>query len=174
MKLEEFLKETNKLRETESYRFQEIRPRITCVDGVSLSVQGSTGHYCTPRIDNFYSYSALEVGFPSIRPSESWRTYFDGEWQEIGLKGYLKNVFKNKDMVFYYLKGVLDISVSWKNKKIKVSKNVWRIRQLKNILFNKDNSTNSVYGYVPTEMIEEFIDDHGGIDVDKTFKGWAD
>jgi len=35
---------------------------------------------------------------------------------------------------------------------------------------NKDNPTDTVYGYVPCDIIQEIIDNHGGIDVDKTLK----
>ena len=34
----------------------------------------------------------------------------------------------------------------------------------------KDNATDSVYGYVPIELVESFILDHGGIDEDRTFE----
>lgn len=44
-----------------------IRPRITCADGFSLSVQASRFHYCSPRIDNAVKYTHVEVGFPSER-----------------------------------------------------------------------------------------------------------
>jgi len=35
---------------------------------------------------------------------------------------------------------------------------------------NSENSTNTVYGWTPIEVIEEVIVKHGGIDIDKTFK----
>ncbi|MCD8109994.1 MAG: hypothetical protein LUE14_07835 [Clostridiales bacterium] len=39
------------------------RPRITCRDGFSFSVQASSAHYCSPRIDNTGgNYSSCEVG----------------------------------------------------------------------------------------------------------------
>lgn len=34
------------------------------------------------------------------------------------------------------------------------------------------NPTDTVYGYVPLELVSFFIASHGGIDVDKTFKGF--
>jgi len=48
------------------------RPRITCADGFSMSVQACKSHYCTPR-DNFGPYSKVEVGFPSERVEEFMR-----------------------------------------------------------------------------------------------------
>ena len=85
-----------------AWTFQRPRPRITCADGVSLSVQAGELLYSTPRQD-FGPYSAVEVGFPSILP-EGW-----DEWAE-----------------------------------------------------TKD-TTETVWGYIPIEKVEEFIDLHGGI-----------
>ena len=43
-----------------------IRPRIECKDGFTISVQGSTNHYCDPREDLFDAdYSEVELGYPS-------------------------------------------------------------------------------------------------------------
>jgi hypothetical protein len=40
-------------------------PRLTTPTGVTLSVQASSFHYCTPRTDNAVVYTHVEVGFPS-------------------------------------------------------------------------------------------------------------
>ena len=40
------------------------RPLIHCNDGLTLSIQTSSGHYCTPR-DNSGPWHEVEVGFPS-------------------------------------------------------------------------------------------------------------
>lgn len=42
-----------------------IHKPIECVDGFTMSVQASSYHYCTPRIDNAPFYTSYEVGFPS-------------------------------------------------------------------------------------------------------------
>lgn len=52
---------------------------IYCADGTSLSVQASRNHYCFPR-NNEGPYTEVEVGFPSVRPPESWREYCDGNF----------------------------------------------------------------------------------------------
>ena len=86
------------------------KPRINCKNGVSLSVQASQDHYCTPRADGFgawQQYNAVEVGYierygESLKPPESWREYGDGGFPS------------------------------------------------------------SVYGYVPTDLVEAFIKDNGG------------
>jgi len=41
-------------------------PEIKCADGLTMSVQASETHYCTPR-DNTGPWTAVEVGFPSRR-----------------------------------------------------------------------------------------------------------
>ena len=41
------------------------RDRIVCKDGFSMSVQASSFHYCSPRIDDADVYMTVEVGFPS-------------------------------------------------------------------------------------------------------------
>jgi len=43
--------------------------RVTCADGMVMSVQASEGHYCWPREDlDYYDYAQFEVGFPSSEP----------------------------------------------------------------------------------------------------------
>ena len=98
MDLAKFVKETFLVRH--GYCF---RPRLVCVDGFSMSVQGSAGHYCEPRItqDN---YEKMEIGFPS-EPEELIAEYAE----------------------------------------------------------NDTDLTQTVYGYVPVELIQKVIDKHGGI-----------
>lgn len=64
--IKEWLKETYS---THNYGYLEsvdIRSRITCNDGFSMSVQASEFHYCVPRknLPNG-DYEAVEIGFPS-------------------------------------------------------------------------------------------------------------
>ena len=42
---------------------------IICVDGFKMSVQANESAYCTPRINDAGSYTAVEVGFPSEKES---------------------------------------------------------------------------------------------------------
>ena len=44
-----------------------IFPRMKCVDGFTMSVQGHAGAYSYPRDDFADSYVKVEVGFPSER-----------------------------------------------------------------------------------------------------------
>ncbi len=95
------------INEVSGYGFKESLPRITTVDGESLSVQAGELLYSNPR-ENRGPWYAVEVGFPSITPPESWKEYFDGDWEISG-------------------------------------------------------GTDSVYAYIPIELVVDFINEHGGI-----------
>lgn len=61
----------------------ELKPNyaeVVCADGVTLSVQASRHHYCTPRNDEG-PYTTVEVGFPSVRPPVSWKPYCE-DWKD--------------------------------------------------------------------------------------------
>lgn len=85
-----------------------LKPRIECVDGVSLSVQADEGMYCRPRTDEGPHYE-VEVGFildadgATVTPPDTWKKYVDDE-----------------------------------------------------------DFPSDVYGYVPVELVEAFIELHGG------------
>lgn len=83
---------------------QELRPRLCCNDGYSISVQASEFHYCTPRINGAQDYESVELGFPS----------------------------EEDELINEYSDGGFDY-------------------------------TETVYGYVPIEIVENLIEKHGGI-----------
>lgn len=124
-------------------KFQEIRPRIICKDGESVSIQAGKYLYSSPRLDGCKYYDSIEAGYPSVIPPLSWKEYAD-EW-EIGflesLKKFLRAFFKDK---FPTLKRIY-----WK--------------QLWNPM-----PTQTIYAYMPVETAQEFIDAHGGIDLEKS------
>ena len=73
--LEEFEKIVEGRSDPRTHRgFKDHADHIVCSDDVRLSVQASHLHYCTPR-DDWGPYSKVEVGFPGIRPPETWREY---------------------------------------------------------------------------------------------------
>jgi len=39
--------------------------RVVCKDGFSMSVQAHEGAYCSPRVNNAETYTAVEVGYPN-------------------------------------------------------------------------------------------------------------
>jgi len=45
--------------------------KVVCRDGFSMSVQASTGHYCSPRNDEG-PWETVEVGFPSAIEPLLW------------------------------------------------------------------------------------------------------
>ncbi len=55
------------MRRHRDYTVDRVFPRMECADGFSMSAQGHSGAYSSPRDDFAKSYSAVEVGFPSER-----------------------------------------------------------------------------------------------------------
>ena len=53
---------------------ERIAPRLQCKSGLTLSVQASMWHYCTPR-NNTGPWHHIEVGYPSrtLRTLSRWR-----------------------------------------------------------------------------------------------------
>ena len=72
MEILKFVKDT--FLEKQGYCF---RPRLVCVDGFSMSVQGSSVHHCEPRITQD-SYEKMEIGFPS-EPEELIADYAEDD-----------------------------------------------------------------------------------------------
>lgn len=83
---------------------QELRPRLYCYDGYSISVQASEYHYCSPRLNGLQDYESVELGFPS----------------------------KEDELINEYAE-------------------------------DNPGCLNTVYGYVPIEIVEKLIEKHGGI-----------
>ena len=164
MNIQEFIKETDaedviQWGGTIDHR-QKMRPMIVCNDGTTLSVQASQYHYCHPK-QNFCSwYSSMEVGYPSIRPPDTWEHYFDGTWQ----RNWFERVWRERRSIWYAFKKTIKSIFERKPKRL----DVWYLRKL---LSFKDNATDSVYAWVPAELIDEFINEHGGINIEETFKG---
>lgn len=100
----EYLRDTLRWIDTHSGHWQEVRPRIRCADGLELSVQASSTHYCYPRADGLAEYYQVEVGFP--------------------------------DRVLYALLPYAE---------------------------DPENLTETVYGWVPVEVVNEIIEQHGGL-----------
>ena len=100
---------------TSKHEDKGLTPRIICADGVELSVQTGIYLYCSPR-ENIGPWFQVEVGYPSICPPDTWRGYFDGDWEE-------------------------------------------------------GDRTASVYGYVPIDLVIDFINEHGGADLTTEERG---
>lgn len=149
----EFLMRSRKERDYgHGYVILEVRPRIICKDGYSLSVQASAHHYSTPRRDH-PPYIQVEVGYPSARPPESWRRYSEETWQRPNLIGALARLWKQRENLLYAFKERLK----------------GRTSLLRMWLYLDDNATRTIYPYIPVNLVEDAIAAHGGIDWDKTF-----
>jgi hypothetical protein len=61
-----------------------VARKTVLADGVRLSIQASSFHYCTPRMDSG-PYSTVEVGFieddsgERLTPPDEWRAHSDGD-----------------------------------------------------------------------------------------------
>ena len=89
------------------------RPAMVLGDGSVVSVQASSGHYCSPRRDGADSYDAVEVGFPTGANGELW----DHDWDCPEMADWAEG--------------------------------------------NPEEGT--VYAYVPVEVLQRVVDNHGGI-----------
>lgn len=78
--------------------------KLTLANGVTVSVQASSYHYCDPRSDTG-PYTTLEMGFPSVKPPDYIMEHAE----------------------------------------------------------TPDQPTETVYGYVPVELIQRWFDECGGI-----------
>tara|TARA_Y100000310_G_scaffold333481_1_gene411134 strand:- start:432 stop:749 length:318 start_codon:yes stop_codon:yes gene_type:complete len=39
--------------------------KVVCEDGFTVSIQASSGHYCSPRLDDAPRWDSVELGYPS-------------------------------------------------------------------------------------------------------------
>ncbi len=63
-------------------KYVNLRPRLICADGFSLSVQASATHYCIPRVNEEGGiYVEVEIGYPSVE-EENLMPYIDGNANE--------------------------------------------------------------------------------------------
>ena len=71
-----------------------IRPSVITKDGLTLSIQASSFHYCTPREDGLESYEKYEVGFPNqvIEQLKEYAECYDSE-DELSDGEYLNSVY---------------------------------------------------------------------------------
>lgn len=89
------------------------RPKIVMGDGVSMSVQASSFHYCEPRRSGLDSYESYEVGYPSEVIEQ--------------LRGYEETPVENDEELL-----------------------------------------ESIYPFVPAEILSQIVMEHGGIDKEAT------
>ena len=61
-----------------------VREPVTMASGLTVSVQASDGHYCSPRLNQndlprCGEYSSVELGFPSEQLPPVFEKYRDGD-----------------------------------------------------------------------------------------------
>lgn len=70
MKLNEYLKAQHaEYRKRHGAQYSPRAKAIKCADGLTLSVQASEGHYCSPRDDDG-PWDTVEIGYPSEQVNE--------------------------------------------------------------------------------------------------------
>ena len=115
--------------------YQKVRPRIVCQDGYSVSVQASEYAYCTPRYTQFQA----EDGWHIINGS-----YF--------FSSDTARNFRTSNYVPYEA-----VELGYPSEPDDL------INEYAEIGFNDaPNYTNTVYGYVPVDIVEKLIEKHGG------------
>ena len=133
-------------------------PRVICKDGATLSVQAGEYLYCTPR-NNSGPWGKVEVGFPSETPPGSWEEYYDGEWKTPVQKLFSASwkFLLSWERVRYY-DGFIKKLGGW-------------LRNLRREFYRifAPVGCESVYGYVPVDLVKEYVALHGGEDTEASF-----
>ena len=125
-----------------------IVKRVICNDGYSVSVQASETHYCSPRT-KYATWNEVECGYPTGRPPESWFEY--GEDLKYG------NIADDFKMIWFWV-----IRKKWRTAKRYTYLFFTR-------LFGRMWSE-TIYPYIPVELVREYIEMHGG---ENTEACWA-
>ena len=135
---------------------QKIRDRLICVDGVDLSIQAGEYLYSTPRMDGMNHYVCVEVGYPSIRPPNTWRQYAE-EWD-------LAPIPRIRALIGTVYYAIYSGLFGWSKKHgFGISK--FTIRHAWE-QFIKGKACVTIYPYIPIELVNEFIAEHGGVNYD--------
>ncbi len=110
--------------------YQEVRPRIVCNDGYSVSVQASEYMYCDPRYTQWQNEDGWQVINGSWWTSSKTQRNFETDrftpYESVEL-GYPS---EEDELINEYAEG--------------------------------DDYINTVYGYVPVDIVEKLIEKHGG------------
>lgn len=65
MNINQFLKATEQFKMSGGHEYRKSTPRVVCADGFNMSVQVSSNHCCTPRVNDADFYFNVEIGYPS-------------------------------------------------------------------------------------------------------------
>lgn len=64
----------------DTHGYRHTLPQVVCSDGTGLSIQAGKLLYSTPRSDTG-PWTAVEVGFPTVVPPDSWQQYSEN-WED--------------------------------------------------------------------------------------------
>lgn len=121
-------------------------PRIICEDGESVSIQASKFTYCSPR-DDFAPWYAVEAGFPSCTPPDSWQEFAEEWTPSKPSMGWLLKLIRYE----------IEKAVEYR------SFGMFRRSVIRNwIRHTGKPGTQTVFGWLPIELAAEFIEAHGG------------
>lgn len=138
-------------------------PRLYCKDGENVSIQAGEYLYCHPRT-NRAGWTEVECGFPSCVPPVEWKEYAE-EW-EVSFKD---RISRAKYDIFWGRSGGWKYSES--NRLLAALSGMWRgIRRTAHRLFTPQ-PCNTIYPWIPVEVVKLFIAAHGGEDTDRSFAG---
>lgn len=124
-------------------RMKPLEKAIKCKDGATVSIQGSESHYSTPR-SNSGIYTHVEAGFPSVNPPESWLEYAEGD-----IDNSLSEIWRNIKRSF--------------NTQSKFTRQHAVRALVAQIMGTMPQLI--IYPYMPAELVYEFIDAHGGLEI---------
>lgn len=153
MNINEFLKKTWF---PIDFEVLEMRPRIYCADGFSVSIQTGKLLYCTPRTNYNIPYTRVEAGFPSERPSNSWEEYAEDGWEEPTFIGRIKRILRD--------------NCRFSLIKMAIQSHRWRLAYYRFIALISDDATTTIYGYIPVDLVNKELELHGGIDWKETMR----
>ena len=126
-----WLKETiNIISVGAEYFYQEVRPRIVCNDGFSVSVQASEHMYCKPRYTQWQS-------------EDGWQVINGSYWTS----SKIPRNFETDRFALYE-----SVELGYPSEE----------DELINEYAEDDDYTNTVYGYVPVNVVEQLVEKHGG------------
>ena len=138
----------------DEYWHPQANDRLRLADGTSLSVQVSETHYCSPR-NNWGPYYEVEVGFPMTA---------EGEASILPIVKYEPKEGDTQETIDEQNKALRE--VFWQSVQDAV------MDKMPDGWYHYDDAYEgdeyspprkaTVWAYVPVEMVQAFIDEHGG------------
>ena len=138
-------------------------PRIYCKDGESVSIQAGEYLYCSPR-SNFMGWFEIEAGFPSCVPPIEWKEYSE-KWDI--------STMERLDRFISGIRFAVKLDIRYGKKGVKLQRFIRGFRRgfkSEIVTLFKKQACNTIYAYMPVNLVELFIKQHGGEDTKKCFE----